>query len=127
MTTIIYHNPKCGTSRNVLAMIQSTGEKPEVIEYLKNPPSRERIQEIAELANVSIRDLIREKGTPYFELGLDDVDLDDEALLDAIEAHPILLNRPIVVTSKGALLARPKERVAEILEKPLPETPDTKE
>lgn len=118
MSTTIYHNPKCGTSRNVLEMIRSTGDEPEIIEYLKTPPDRETIRAIAKRANLSIRDLLRERGTPYHELGLDDLDLSDEALLDAIEAHPILLNRPIVVTSKGAVLARPKETVIPILENP---------
>ncbi len=122
MSTVIYHNPKCGTSRNVLEIIRSTGDEPEVIEYLKTPPSRERIQEIAKMAGATIRDFLRERGTPYHELGLDDRDLSDTALLDAIEAHPILLNRPIVVTSKGAVLARPKETVIPFLEKPPTQT-----
>ncbi len=121
MSTIIYHNPKCGTSRNVLAIIRATDEEPEIVEYLKNPPSRERITELAAAAGLAIRDLLRERGTPYHELGLDDKDLSDDALLDAIEAHPILLNRPIVETSKGTVLARPKDKVIPILEKPLPD------
>ncbi len=121
MSTTIYHNPKCGTSRNVLAMIRATGDEPKVIQYLKKPPSSERIREIAQLAGVSIRELVRERGTPFHELGLDDPDVTEDDLLVAIAEHPILLNRPIVVTSKGAMLARPKEKLVSILENPLPE------
>ncbi|WP_288430324.1 arsenate reductase (glutaredoxin) [uncultured Agrobacterium sp.] len=115
MTVTIYHNPACGTSRNTLAMIRQSGEEPTVIEYLKTPPSRQDIAALAEKIGVPLRALLREKGTPYSELGLADESLSDEALLDAIEAHPILLNRPIVVTEKGARLCRPSEVVLEIL------------
>ncbi|WHA41027.1 arsenate reductase (glutaredoxin) [Agrobacterium larrymoorei] len=115
MTVTIYHNPACGTSRNTLAMIRQSGEEPTVIEYLKTPSSRQDIAALAEKIGVPLRALLREKGTPYAELGLADESLSDEALLDAIEAHPILLNRPIVVTEKGARLCRPSEVVLEIL------------
>ncbi|NTF06145.1 arsenate reductase (glutaredoxin) [Agrobacterium rubi] len=115
MTVTIYHNPACGTSRNTLAMIRKSGEEPVIIEYLKTPPSRDEIVSLAEKIGVPLRSLLREKGTPYAELGLSDESLSDDALLDAIEAHPILLNRPIVVTDKGARLCRPSELVLEIL------------
>lgn len=114
----IYHNPKCGTSRNVLAMIRASGEEPVVIEYLKAPPSRETIRRLAADAGLTIREVLREKGTPFAELGLGNPDLTDEQLLDAIEAHPILLNRPFVVTPKGTRLARPSETVLDLLENP---------
>ncbi len=116
MTVTIYHNPACGTSRNTLAMIRQSGEEPVIIEYLKTPPSRDEIVSLAEKIGVPLRGLLREKGTPYAELGLSDESLSDDALLDAIEAHPILLNRPIVVTDKGARLCRPSELVLEILD-----------
>ncbi|UHS60065.1 arsenate reductase (glutaredoxin) [Agrobacterium vaccinii] len=116
MTVTIYHNPACGTSRNTLAMIRQSGEEPIIIEYLKTPPSRDEIVSLAEKIGVPLRGLLREKGTPYAELGLSDESLSDDALLDAIEAHPILLNRPIVVTDKGARLCRPSELVLEILD-----------
>ncbi|MGV1873386.1 arsenate reductase (glutaredoxin) [Agrobacterium rosae] len=115
MTVTIYHNPACGTSRNTLAMIRQSGEEPVIIEYLKTPPSREEIISLAEKIDVPLRSLLREKGTPYAELGLSDETLSDEALLDAIEAHPILLNRPIVVTEKAARLCRPSELVLDLL------------
>ncbi len=115
MSITIYHNPKCGTSRNTLAMIRASGEEPEIIEYLKTPPSRERLQQMIAAAGLTVREAIRQKGTPYLELGLDDETLSDEALLDAMEAHPILINRPFVVTEKGVRLARPSEVVLEIL------------
>ena len=115
MTVTIYHNPACGTSRNTLAMIRQSGEEPVIIEYLKMPPSRAEIVSLAEKIGVPLRSLLREKGTPYAELGLSDESLSDDALLDAIEAHPILLNRPIVVTDKGARLCRPSELVLDIL------------
>lgn len=115
MTVTIYHNPACGTSRNTLAMIRQSGEEPVIIEYLKMPPSRAEIVSLAEKIGVPLRSLLREKGTPYAELGLSDESLSDDALLDAIEAHPILLNRPIVVTDKGARLCRPSEQVLDIL------------
>jgi arsenate reductase len=114
----IYHNPACGTSRNTLAMIRASGDEPEVIEYLKNPPSRERLLELIAMMGCSARDILREKGTPYLELGLDDTDLPDEALIDAMMQHPVLINRPIVVTAKGAKLCRPSELVLSILENP---------
>ncbi|QFY62229.1 arsenate reductase (glutaredoxin) [Rhizobium grahamii] len=115
MTTTIYHNPACGTSRNTLAMIRQSGEEPEVIEYLKTPPSRETLMQLVAAMGGSVRALLREKGTPYAELGLDDAKLSDEQLLDAMLAHPILINRPIVVTEKGVRLCRPSETVLEIL------------
>ncbi|XUY28339.1 arsenate reductase (glutaredoxin) [Agrobacterium sp. rho-8.1] len=115
MTVTIYHNPACGTSRNTLAMIRQAGEEPVIIEYLKVPPSRTEIVSLAEKIGLPLRGLLREKGTPYAALGLSDESLSDEALLDAIEAHPILLNRPIVVTDKGVRLCRPSELVLDIL------------
>ena len=113
----IYHNPNCGTSRTVLALLNERGEKPEVIEYLKTPPTREEIREIVRASGGTLRDLLRQKGTPYDELNLGDPSLTDDQLLDAIEEHPILLNRPIVVTPQGARLCRPSETVHEILPK----------
>ena len=118
MTVTIYHNPDCGTSRNVLALIRNSGEEPEVIEYLKTPPSREKLVELIGRMGISVRDLLREKGTPYAELGLGDESLPDGALLDAMMAHPILINRPIVVTSLGVKLCRPSEAVLDILPNP---------
>ena len=111
----IYHNPSCGTSRNVLALIRESGEEPEVIEYLKTPPSRERLKELIGAMGIPVRELLRRKGTPYDELKLDDAALSDEALLDAMMAHPILINRPIVVTPRATRLCRPSETVLEIL------------
>lgn len=122
MPVTIYHNPKCGTSRNVLAMIRQTGVEPEIIEYLNTPPSRERLVELIAAMGIPVRDLLRRKGTPYDELGLDDPALLDEELLDAMVAHPILMNRPIVVTEIGARLCRPSETVLDILPAPLLET-----
>ncbi len=118
MTTTIYHNPACGTSRNTLAMIRQSGEEPVVIEYLKTPPSREQLTTLAAAIGIPVRGLLREKGTPYAELGLDDPSLTDNQLLDAMLAHPILINRPIVITEKGARLCRPSEIVLEILDNP---------
>ncbi|MHA6690324.1 arsenate reductase (glutaredoxin) [Devosia sp. A449] len=118
MTVTIYHNPDCGTSRNTLAMIRQSGVEPIVIEYLKSPPSRARITELVTAAGMSLREAIRQKDTPYAELGLADVSLSDEALQDAIEAHPILLNRPFVETPIGTRLCRPSEAVLDILENP---------
>ncbi len=112
----IYHNPACGTSRNTLAMIQASGVEPEVIEYLKNPPTRERLLELIIAMGIAPRDLLREKGTPYIELGLDDLRLADEVLIDAMLQYPILINRPIVVTAKGVKLCRPSELVLALLE-----------
>ena len=116
--TTIYHNPDCGTSRNTLAMIRQSGVEPEVIEYLKAPPDRGRIMELVGAAGMTLRQALRQKDTPYAALGLDDPALDDAALLDAIAAHPILLNRPFVVTPLGVRLCRPSEVVLEILENP---------
>ncbi|MDB5529412.1 MAG: arsC [Devosia sp.] len=118
MTITIYHNPDCGTSRNTLAMIRQSGEEPEVILYLETPPSRDKIRELVAAAGLTVRQALRQKDTPFASLGLDDPALDDEALLDAIEGHPILLNRPIVVTPKGVRLCRPSEVVLEILPNP---------
>ena len=112
---IIYHNRECGTSRNALALIRNAGIEPHVIEYLKTPPSRVMLKSLAQRMGLSLRDLLREKGTPYHELGLDDRDLQDEQILDAMMAHPILINRPIVVTSIGVKLCRPSETVIDIL------------
>ena len=116
MSVIIYHNPVCGTSRNTLAMIRASGVEPEVVEYLKNPPSREKLIELIEKTGNGARALLREKGTPYVELGLDSISLTDEFLIDAMLAHPILINRPIVVTAKGARLCRPSELVLALLD-----------
>ena len=118
MSIVIYHNPKCGTSRNTLAMIRQAGEEPEVVEYLKSPPSRERLAQLIRLMSIRPRDLLRRKGTPYEELGLDDPKLSDDQIIDFMIAHPILINRPIVVTSKGARLCRPSEAVLDILPNP---------
>jgi arsenate reductase (glutaredoxin) len=118
MSVTIYHNPDCGTSRNTLAMIRQSGEEPQVIEYLKTPPDRERIVALVGAAGLTLREALRQKDTPYAALGLDDPALDDAALLDAIAAHPILLNRPFVVTPLGVRLCRPSEVVLEILENP---------
>jgi arsenate reductase len=115
MDVVIYHNPACGTSRNTLALIRNAGVEPHVVEYLKTPPSRAMIVDVVKRMGVSLRDVLREKGTPYAELGLADRSLSDDALLDAIEAHPILLNRPIVVTPNGVRLCRPSEDVIDLL------------
>jgi len=114
----IYHNPNCGTSRNVLALIRNSGEEPTVIEYLKTPPSRETLVKMLTDAGLRVRDVLREKGTPYAELGLADPKWTDDQLLDAIGQHPILMNRPIVVTPLGTKLCRPSETVLEILPNP---------
>lgn len=116
--TTIYHNPDCGTSRNTLAMIRQSGEEPEVIEYLKNPPTRDRLIWLIKEAGLTVRQALRRKDTPYDALGLSDAALPDEALLDAMLAHPILINRPFVVTTRGVRLCRPSELVLDILEKP---------
>ena len=112
---IIYHNPDCGTSRNTLAMIRNAGIEPHIIEYLKTPPSRVLLVQLLARAGMSVRDVLREKGTPYAELGLSDTSLTDAQLLDAIEAHPILMNRPIVVSALGVRLCRPSEAVLDIM------------
>ena len=114
----IYHNPACGTSRNTLALIRNSGEEPKVVEYLKTPPSRDELVALIERMGVAVRDVLREKGTPYAELGLGDPAHSDDQLIDAVMAHPILLNRPIVVTPLGAKLCRPSEAVLDILPKP---------
>jgi arsenate reductase len=116
--TTIYHTPDCGTSRNTLAMIRQSGEDPEVIEYLKTPPSRDTLVWLIEQAGLTVRQAIRQKDTPYEGLGLADPSLTDEALVDAMLAHPILINRPFVVTARGVRLCRPSELVLDILENP---------
>ena len=115
MDVVIYHNPDCGTSRNTLALIRNAGIEPHVIEYLKTPPNRAMVRQLAERAGITVRDLLREKGTPYADLGLADPSVTDDQLLDAIEAHPILLNRPLVVSPKGVALCRPSEAVLDLL------------
>lgn len=119
MSVTIYHNPNCGTSRNTLAMIEASGETPEVIYYLETPPSRERLVALMEAMQISPRELLRQKGTPYDELKLDDFTLNDNQLIDAMMSHPILINRPIVVTDKGARLCRPSEQVLALLDQPV--------
>lgn len=119
MRPLIYHNPKCGTSRNTLAMIEASGEAPEVIEYLITPPGRERLVELIAMMGITPRELLRQKGTPYDELDLGNLALTDEQLIDAMLAHPILINRPIVVTEKGARLCRPSELVLDLLAEPV--------
>ncbi len=114
----IYHNPQCGTSRNTLALIRNSGIEPEVIEYLKTPPSRETLKEIAQATGAPLRELIRSKEPQYQELGLDDHSKSDEQLLDAMLAHPVLINRPIVITEMGTRLCRPSEQVLDILPQP---------
>ena len=118
MSIVIYHNPACGTSRNTLAMIRQSGEEPLVVEYLKNPPSREKLKKLMAAMGISARALLREKGTPYHELGLGDPKWSDDELIDFMLAHPILINRPIVVTPKGVKLCRPSEAVLDILPNP---------
>ena len=115
---IIYHNPECGTSRNTLAMIRNAGIEPHVVEYLKTPPSRALLIQLIERAGMTPRDLLREKGTPYADLGLDDLSLPDAALVDAMMAHPILINRPLVVSPLGVKLCRPSEAVLDLLPAP---------
>ena len=118
MDVIIYHNPACETSRNTLAMIRNAGIEPQVIEYLQTPPSRATLVSLLERMQISARELLREKGTPFLELGLDNVALRDTQLIDAMLLHPILINRPIVVSPLGARLCRPSELVLELLPKP---------
>ncbi len=118
MNVTIYHNPACGTSRNVLGLIRNSGESPRVIEYLKTPPSRAELVSLIDRMAIAVRDLIRQKGTPYAALGLDDPSLPDDALLDAMLGHPILINRPIVVTPLGVKLCRPSQTVLDILPQP---------
>lgn len=119
MTPLIFHNPNCGTSRNTLAIMQASGESPNIIEYLKTPPIRNYLVELLTAMSLSPRELLRRKDTPYDELGLDDASLPDDQIIDAMMAHPILINRPIVVTDKGAALCRPSERVFELLDNPV--------
>ena len=118
MTVTIYHTPSCGTSRNTLAMIRQSGAEPEVIEYLKEPPSRVRLVELIRAMGISPRELLREKGTPYAELGLADPKWSDDELIDLMLEHPILINRPIVVSPKGVRLCRPSEKVLDLLDDP---------
>lgn len=118
MTITIYHNPACGTSRNTLAMIRQSGEEPVVVEYLKTPPSRAKLVELIKAMGISPRELLRQKGTPYDELGLSDGKWSDDELIDFMIAHPILINRPIVVTPKGVRLCRPSKLVLDILPNP---------
>jgi arsenate reductase len=115
MDAKIYHNPACGTSRNVLALIRAAGIEPDVIDYLSNPPSRQQLEKLIADAGLTVRQSVREKGTPYAELGLDNPDVTDSDLLDAMLQHPILINRPFVVTPLGTRLARPSELVLDIL------------
>lgn len=112
---VIYHNPDCGTSRNTLAMIRNSGIEPHVVEYLKTPPNRTMLEQLIERAGISPRALLRQKGTPYAELGLDDDSLADTALVDAMMAHPVLINRPLVVSPLGVKLCRPSEAVLDLL------------
>lgn len=116
MTITIYHNPKCGTSRNVLAMIRESGEEPVVIEYLKDPPSREKLKELLAAMGMRPRELLRRKGTPYDELGLDDPEWTDDQLIGLMVEHPILIERPIVISGKRAVLGRPPENVKQLLD-----------
>jgi len=118
LSVTIYHNPACGTSRNTLAMIRKSGEEPEIIEYLKNPPDRARLIALIKAMGISVRALLRQKGTPYAELGLADPKWSDDELIDFMLAHPILINRPIVVTAKGSRLCRPSETVLDLLDHP---------
>jgi arsenate reductase len=115
---VIYHNPECGTSRNVLGLIRNAGIEPHVIEYLKTPPARALLVELIARAGIAPRDLLREKGTPYAALGLGDASLSDDALVDAMMAHPILINRPLVVSPLGVKLCRPSEAVLDLLPAP---------
>jgi arsenate reductase (glutaredoxin) len=115
MDVIAYHNPRCGTSRNTLGLIRNSGIEPHIIEYLKTPPTRVLLRQLAARTGMPLRALLRDKEPIFRELGLKDKTLSDDALLDAIEAHPILLNRPIVVTPKGVKLCRPSELVIELL------------
>ena len=115
---VIYHNPDCGTSRNTVGLIRNAGIEPHIIEYLKTPPSRALLKSLIGRMGVSVRDVIRVKGTPYHDIGLDDPKLTDDQLLDAMMAHPILINRPIVVTVRGVKLCRPSEVVLDVLPAP---------
>ena len=117
-SVIIYHNPACGTSRNTLAMIRASGVEPDIVEYLKAPPSRSTLIELITQMQIKPRELLREKGTPYAELSLDDLNLTDDVLIDAMLQHPVLINRPIVVSAKGTKLCRPSELVLQVLDNP---------
>ena len=119
MSVTIYHNPDCGTSRNTLAMIRQSGAETVIIEYLKTPPSRDKLKELIAAMKIPVRALLREKGTPYKDLGLDNAKWTDDELLDFMMKHPILINRPIVVTPKGVRLCRPSEAVIDLLENPV--------
>lgn len=119
MSVTIYHNPACGTSRNSLALIRATGVEPKVIHYLETPPSRDELVSLIQHMGATPRDVLREKGTPYAELGLGDPSLTDEQLIDAMMAHPILINRPIVAGPRGTRLCRPSEQVLSVLDRPL--------
>jgi arsenate reductase len=121
MDVIIYHNPDCGTSRNTLALIRHAGVEPHVIEYLKTPPTRTLLAQLIARMGIPVRALLREKGTPFRDLGLDDPSLPDDALLDAVMQHPILINRPIVVSPQGVRLCRPSEAVLDLLPAPIGE------
>jgi arsenate reductase len=118
MPITIYYNPACGTARNTLGLIRNSGDEPEIIEYLKTPPSRETLQQLIRDAGLTVREALRQKGTPYTELRLDNTALTDDQLIDAMLAHPILINRPFVVTPKGTRLCRPSELVLAILPNP---------
>jgi len=118
MTITIYHNPDCGTSRNTLALIRNSGTEPEVIEYLKQPPGKEKLQALIAAMDIPARELLRKKGTPYEELGLDDGKWTDDELINFMVAHPVLMNRPVVVTAMGTKLCRPSEAVLDILPTP---------
>lgn len=118
MTITIYHNPDCGTSRNTLALIRNSGTEPEIIEYLKQPPGKEKLQALIAAMGIPARELLRKKGTPYEELGLDDGKWTDDELINFMVAHPVLMNRPVVVTAMGTKLCRPSEAVLEILPTP---------
>lgn len=119
MSVTIYHNPACGTSRNALELIRATGTEPEIVHYLETPPSREELVSLLRRAGLTPRELLRQKGTPYAELGLDDPALGEEQLLDAMVEHPILINRPLVAGPKGVKLCRPSEEVLSVLDRPL--------
>jgi len=118
MDVIIYHNPQCGTSRNTLGLIRNAGIEPHIIEYLKTPPTRLLLRQLIARMGATVRDVVREKGTPFQELGLDDPSVSDDQLLDAMMAHPVLINRPIVITPLGVRLCRPSEAVLDILPAP---------
>ncbi|MCR9137318.1 MAG: arsenate reductase (glutaredoxin) [Alphaproteobacteria bacterium] len=116
MTITIYHNPACGTSRNTLAMIRQSGVEPDIIEYLKSPPGRDRLVELIAAMDIPVRDLLRQKGTPYNDLDLGSDRWTDDQLIDFMVEHPILMNRPVVVSDKGTVLCRPSEKVLELLD-----------